>query len=354
MIAMIDSENMPSLAYRLRDDLTFPLAYSGTEPFRDWQERTRAHVLDTLGITSNASCNESVIEKWAGEGYCGSRLELSFANGEKAQAYLLKPDAAGPHPAVLLLHDHGSHFSIGKEKMIRPPAGDPAVDDARSLADRFYGGRHIGDVLVKLGYVVLSVDALGWGSRQGNGYEGQQALAANLMQFGVSLASVVALEDIAAARFLASLPQVDAARIASFGFSLGGFRAWQAAALSNDINACVSCSWMGTLQKLMRPGNNQLRGQSAYYMLHPPLAGKLDYPDIACLAAPKPALFLSGDADRHFPAEAAGEAFAKLASSWAAAGAGEQLQTKIWQGPHLFPIEQQDAAIGWMQRIFGR
>ncbi len=350
---MIDSENMCSLAYRLRDNLSFPLAYSGTEPFGDWQARTRAYVLDALGIGSDINCSATVTEKWTGEGYGGSRLELGFTNGEKAQAYLLKPDSAGPHPAVLLLHDHGSHFSIGKEKMIRPPADDPTADDAQALADRFYGGRHIGDVLAKRGYVVLSVDALGWGSRRGNGYEGQQALAANLMQFGVSLASVVASEDIAAARFLASLAEVDPARIASFGFSLGAYRAWQVAALSDDIKACVACSWMGTLRKLMRSGNNQLRGQSAYYMLHPPLAGKLDYPDLASLAAPKPALFLSGDTDRHFPADAAGEAFAKLATSWAAAGAGELLRTEIWQGPHVFPVEQQDAAMDWMQQVLG-
>jgi dienelactone hydrolase len=351
---MIDSENMPSLAYRLRDGLTFPLAYSGTEPFRDWQARTRAYVLVALGIGSDINCNATAIEEWAGDGYGGSRLELSFANGEMAQAYLLKPGHPGPHPAVLLLHDHGSHFSIGKEKMIRPPASDPAADDAQALADRFYGGRHIGDVLARLGYVVLSVDALGWGSRRGNDYEGQQALAANLMQFGVSLASVVAFEDITAARFLASLADVDPARIASFGFSLGAYRAWQVAALSDDICASVACSWMGTLQQLMHPGNNQLRGQSAYYMLHPPLAGKLDYPDIAGMAAPKPAFFLSGNADRHFPVDVVDASFARLAGLWAAAGAADALRTEVWQGPHVFPVEQQDVAMDWMQRVLGR
>ena len=29
---------------------------------------------------------------------------------------MLLPAAARPHPAVLLLHDHGYEFSIGKEK----------------------------------------------------------------------------------------------------------------------------------------------------------------------------------------------------------------------------------------------
>jgi hypothetical protein len=42
---------------------------------------------------------------------------------------------------------------------------------------------------------VLAADALGWGSRQGNGYDAQRALAANLMQFGLTFAGVIAAED---------------------------------------------------------------------------------------------------------------------------------------------------------------
>ena len=37
-------------------------------------------------------------------------------------AYLLIPDGRGPFPAINALHDHGAHFFIGKEKMIRPLA----------------------------------------------------------------------------------------------------------------------------------------------------------------------------------------------------------------------------------------
>ena len=72
---------------------------------------------------------------------------------------------------------------------------------------------------------------------------------------------------------------------------------------------------MGRLGDLMRPGGNQLRGQSAFAMLHPALGGRLDYPDVAGLAAPKPMLFLSGRHDRHFPAEIA-RAPIRCGSAW--------------------------------------
>ena len=101
---------------------------------------------------------------------------------------------------------------------------------------------------------MLAADALGWGSRQGNGYDAQQALAANLMQFGLTLAGVIAAEDAQLARWLARHPAVDARRVGVLGFSFGGYRAWQAAALCPEVAAGVAASWMGRLGDLMQPG----------------------------------------------------------------------------------------------------
>ena len=167
----------------------------------------------------------------------------------------------------------------------------------------------LGEALAARGYAVLAADALGWGSRQGNGYVAQQALAANLMQFGLTLAGVIAAEDAQMARWLARHPAVDPRRVGVLGFSFGGFRAWQAAALCPEVSAGVAVGWMGRLCDLMRPGGNQLRGQSAFCMLHPALGGRLDYPDVAGLAAPKPMLFMSGAATGHFPPAVAEAAY---------------------------------------------
>ena len=216
---------------------------------------------------------------------------------------MLLPPGPGPHPAVLLLHDHGSAFAIGKEKVITPWDDPARAAEAAAWQARLYDGVSLGEALVARGFAVLAADALGWGSRQGNGYDAQQALAANLMQFGLTLAGVIAAEDAQLVRWLARHPAVDARRVGVLGFSFGGYRAWQAAALCPEVAAGVAASWMGRLGDLMRPGGNQLRGQSAFAMLHPALGGRLDYPDVAGLAAPKPMLFLSGRHDRHFPAD---------------------------------------------------
>ena len=62
---------------------------------------------------------------------------------------------------------------------------------------------HLGDELARRGYVVLAVDALGWGDRGPTTYEEQQALASNLYNLGSSLAGLMAREDVRAAGFLA-------------------------------------------------------------------------------------------------------------------------------------------------------
>lgn len=350
----IDSENMSSLARRLRDNLAFAWNFDpARDSFPDWRDRTRDKVREALGLTDIAPASASVIDEWTENGLIGQELQLGFSNGETTRAYLLRPATEAAAPAALLLHDHGSFFSIGKEKLIRRPGEKAGIaTDSDQWAQKLYGGRHVGNELARRGYTVLCADALGWGSRAGNGYEAQQALAANLMQFGVSYASVILREDLEALAFICRLPRVDAGRVASFGYSMGGSRAWQLAALSDDATACVAGGWMGTLRGFMQPGNNQLRGQSAFSMLHPQIAGRLDYPHFAALAAPKPALIFTGAEDRHFPVPAATAAQEQLHAIWATAGMEANLETRLWpNAAHAFPVDQQDHAMTWLDRV---
>lgn len=350
---MTGDDTMPGLVGRLRDALAFPWNFDpARDTFPTWKSRTRAAVRAALDIDLVSPPTAHHLGRWQDEDISGAHLRLTFSNGEDADAYLLQPRDGVATPAVLLLHDHGSFFSIGKEKLIRRPDEKPeAAADADMWAARLYGGRHLGNTLARRGYTVLAVDALGWGGRRIASYESQQATAANLLQFGVSLAAVVLREDLEAAAFLKRLPGVDRARVASFGFSMGGARAWQVAALSEDVQACVAGGWMGTLSGLMQPGSNQLRGQSAFYMLHPPIAGRLDYPHFAGLAAPKPALFFNGRQDRHFPETVSHEAFRQLRALWDGADAPAALETRLTPSGHVFEQADQEAAIDWLDRI---
>lgn len=203
--------------------------------------------------------------------------------------------------------------------------------------------------------MVLAVDALGWGDRSGLSYEAQQALASNLFNLGSSLAGVLAREDVRAAAFLATLPEVDHRRISALGFSMGGYRAWQVAALSGHVAAAVSVCWMTTLAAMMVPGNNTLRGQSAFHMLHPGLYRHLDIPDVASIAAPKPMMVFNGELDTLFSPAGVTAAYDKMRAVWRSQGAADLLSTKLWPSlGHIFSAEMQHEAFDWLDAVTRR
>jgi dienelactone hydrolase len=274
---------------------------------------------------------------------------LSFrgALGERLPALFLRPQGPGPHPAVLLLHDHGARFDIGKEKLIRPLAPHPA---AEAWAQRYFDGRFVGDTLVDAGFAVLAIDALGWGERSRPGFvrDDQQALANHLQQLGHSWAGLIASDDLRAHRWLREQPGIDAKRVAVLGFSMGALRAWQLAAVCEEVSACVAAHWMCTREGLLRAGEHTLQGQSAFSMAHPGLAAELDHPDVAALIAPRPLLLFGSKEDRLFPWDAVQQAWQQLEDAWRQAPG---LRMQATAGGHRFGIEQQQQAAAWLSAI---
>jgi len=269
--------------------------------------------------------------------------------------YLLVPKGEGPFPGALLLHDHGAKFDIGKEKVVRP-FDEPVerMESSRKWVNDAYGGRYIGDELAQRGYLCFVTDAMNWGDRGGAAYDGQAQLNTNLMHFGMSLAGIIAHEDLRAAEFLTAQPKVDTLRIAAIGLSMGSFRTWQVAALSDHITAGLAICWMTTISGQMVPGNNKTRSVSAATMTHPGLFWYLDYPDIASIACPKPMLFYNGLKDKLFPIPSVEDAYSKMHKVWQSQDVDDRLKTKLWDVPHEFNSEMQDEAFEWLDLQFNR
>ncbi|MEE1776712.1 dienelactone hydrolase family protein [Streptomyces sp. NPDC012486] len=352
---------LPAFHERLRDELTFPLSWgrSATRDFPAWRAEARAAVGESLlqPLTPGPEPFGPVTldERPAGT-YTARTVEFALSRYGRTRGSLLMPRGSGPFPAVLVLHDHGGEFGIGREKVVRPRSDPERLAPAEAWADRYYDGRFIGDELAARGYAVLAVDTLGWGDRGPLVHEDQQALAANLLQLGTSLAGLAAHEDIRAAAFLASLPEVDERRVGALGFSMGAYRAWQLSALSDGVRAAAAVCWMTGLKELTAPGGNALRGQSAYFMLHPGLHRRLDIPDVASLAAPKPALFHAGGRDHLFTAAGVESAYAALRAVWESQGAGDRLTTRVWPDTgHTFTSAMQAEVYAWLDvRLAGR
>jgi len=348
-------KKLPVFAQQQLKRLQYPLSWNSGKwkNFDEWKKEARGVVQKCmLSVPPIVPFNPVVIGEEDRGSYIAQKVVFNLTADSRALGYLLIPKGKGHHPAVLLLHDHGSRFDIGKEKVIEPFASDTNLrDTARVWVRSLYGGRFIGDELAKRGYVCFATDALNWGDRGGGGYEDQQALASNLFNLGMSYAGLVAWEDMASAKFLASLPFVDSTRIAAMGLSFGSFRAWQVAALSDYIDCGVAVCWMGTNAGLLQPGNNRTRGQSSFSTTHPDLMNYLDIPDVASLACPKPMYFMNGKHDKLFPADVVTDAYNSMRAVWNSQNAGNNLRTELWDVGHVFTVEMQESSFRWLDSL---
>lgn len=144
-----------------------------------------------------------VLETEKRDGYVAQKIVFNISQDSRVSAYLLIPNGKKNEtfPAALMLHDHGSNFEIGKEKMVRaiisdkdvakifkikdkkeakeaakklPPEKKAIYDkikNSESWANTYFSDLYPGDELAKRGYVVLSFDALGWGDRSVKNFE---------------------------------------------------------------------------------------------------------------------------------------------------------------------------------------
>ena len=350
--------NMPVFYRQMKQQLTFPLAWAKAEEtdFDAWKVRARNRLMECMENIppSPKAYDLEVTDRERREGYEARKIVFNLSGWCRVPAYLLVPDGEGPFPAIVLLHDHGAHFSIGKEKMVRPFHVTPEVmKDADQWADRYYDGQYTGDYLARHGYVVLAVDALLWGERgrkEGASYDVQQALASNFLQMGTSWGAFIHLDDVRSAEFLASLPFVDKERVGCLGFSMGAYRSWMLGALTDAVRASASVCWMNTTEYLMTPTNNQNKGGSAYAMLVPGLRRYLDYPHVASIACPKPTLLFNGTRDKLFPVEGVNDAYREMQSVWESQGASDRLVTRLWDETHFFNREMQQAVLAFFDR----
>ena len=336
------TRNLPAYADSLIADLNYPLAWgnSSIKDFGEWRKAARQKVLDCMLAPPLAPANgyeAKVIFEEQRDGYKARKIEIRLSRYYTVPAYVLIPDGKGPFPAINVLHDHGGHFFIGKEKCIRPLACEDStvIKDAKEWA-KGYEGQFFGDYLAQHGYVVFSADAPMWGERglkEGMKRNLYDMIAGNMMMYGIDLSAYMTYDDIAGTEYLATMPEVDARRIGCTGWSMGGYRTWMLAALSDRIKAGAAVCWMVTTDEQLSFKYKRTENGGFANCL-PGLRQWLDYPHIASIACPKPMLFINGSQDKLFPVAGVEKAFTIMHDTWKSQGADSQLETELWDIPH--------------------
>ena len=352
------TRNLPVYADSLIADLTYPLAWGNSDirDFDAWKRAAREKVFDCMLTPPPAPVNgfeAKVLYEEQREGYKARKLEIRLSRYYTVPAYLLIPDGKGPFPAVNVLHDHGAHLFIGKEKVIRPLACEDSVviNDAEAWVQN-YEGQFFGDYLAQHGFVVFSSDAPMWGERgqkEGPRRDKYDMIAGNMMMYGIDLSAYMTYDDLRATDYLASLPEVDPKRIGCTGWSMGAYRTWMLSALSDRIKAGAAVCWMVTTDEQLTFRYKRTENGGFANCL-PGLRRWLDYPHIASIACPKPMLFINGSQDKLFPVAGAQKAFAIMHDVWKSQGAGNNLETELWDIPHSCPLKAQERVLRFFQK----
>ena len=353
--------DLPRYVEQLKKELTYPLAWgnSGIKDFAEWKTAARAKVLECMMTPPKQaeSYDCQVIGEERRDGYTARKILFNVNAYSRITAYLLIPDGKGPFPAVNMLHDHGGHLYIGKEKMVRPFDVDTAVvNDADRWVEKLYDGQYAGDYFARNGYVVFSADAPIWGERgreEGVDRSKYDIICGNMMMLGRDLSAFMTYDDITGTEFLASLPEVDKSRIGCMGCSMGAYRAWMLAALSDKIAAAASICWM-TVTDVQMSVKDKKREYGGFANCIPALRQWLDYPHIASIACPKPMLFINGTRDHLFPVDGTHSAFSVMHDVWRSQNVDSALETELWDVPHSCGKALQQRALEFFNKRFGK
>lgn len=370
---------LPLSYEKMKATLGYPLSWRHYQAngFEQWKAAGRKAFADCIApMPPRADFQAERLESEQRQGYRVDKILFNISAYDRVPAYVLTPTVGeGPYPAIVMLHDHGATFNIGKEKNVRPMAseGDRLISDYTNKRDErgrrrkssirlmdkcnqwaaaCYDSVYVGDYLAQHGYVVICVDELYWGERsrrQGADYDYMEPLAGSLVQLGYTLSGIAVHDDVATTDFIATLPQVDATRIGTLGFSMGANRAWKLAAMSDKIKAGAAVCWMCTTDSLITPRNNQTRS-GGWPMNVDRLANYMDLPDVAALACPKPMLFFNGADDKLFPVEGVKESYRVMREVYDSQQAGDKLVTRIWPGKHFFSKAMQAEVLKFFNR----
>ena len=284
-------------------------------------------------ILSRADHGDYVLEK------------LQFGNGAGATVpgYLLLPSAlAGVRkcPAILYCHWHGGEYDNGKEELFR----------------KKHTPLEPGPALARRGYVVLAIDAYGFGERSGKGPGGpgergaQEEMSASKFSLwvGRTLWGMMLRDDLMALDYLLSRPEVDRKRVGVTGMSMGATRSWWLMALDERIKTSVAVACLTRYRSLIR--HQGLARHGIYYFV-PGMMNHFDSEAVVALIAPRPILFLTGDKDAGSPVDGVRTIESTVCKAYKLYARENQFESVIYRGVgHEYTRTMWERMLKWLDK----
>ncbi|HEU5329488.1 MAG TPA: acetylxylan esterase, partial [Thermomicrobiales bacterium] len=216
---------------------------------REQQAARRQELFTLLGDLPDRArpVGAQLISKETRETYLLETLILDLNGIEPVPAYFVRPrEAPGRVPVVLYNHAHGGDYVLGKDELIAGRSALQSPPYAAALAAR--------------GYASLAIDTWLFGERRGRT---ESELFKEMLWHGQVLWGMMVYDSLRAIDYLATRDDVDLARLATLGLSMGSTMAWWVAALDERVKVCVDLCCLTDFQALIE--TRGLDGHGIYY-----------------------------------------------------------------------------------------
>lgn len=327
--------NAPALIKSLGDAAEYVLRWKPPADAAAWQrrrpevERAFRNAIGLEVLPERSPLRARVMARHEVDGYILENVIFESRPGFPVTANLYRPaaSAAGKRPAILCPVGH--YLRDGK-----------AAPDVQA--------RCIG--LARMGFVVLTYDAIGQGERMISGDIHHEAGFA-LLPLGETIAGWMVWDSMRAIDYLLTLKDVDPDRIGVTGNSGGGLNTLFTAALESRVRVAVVVGYTFEF-------NNWLKyaGTHCTCTHLPGMFRGMEWFEIAGLIAPRPLLMLQGDRDGIFPISGARHAGRNAEAIYALVGRPDAARfTELASQPHAYSRPYREVMYGWMAaRLLGR
>ncbi len=294
-----------------------------------WQQALRAKVIELLGgFPERTPLQAQVADLRQYPGYRRERIVFRSRLGVNVVGYLLVPAGRKPpHPTVIAIPGHGRGVNdiVGIDEQGHDRTDKPGYEHDFAIQ------------AVEHGLAVFAIEPMGFGYRRdertkakGAAASACQPAAGSALLLGETMIGWRVWDVMRTLDWIATRPELDAARVGCMGISGGGTCTLFATALDLRIKAAFVSGYLNTFRDSI---------MSVSHCIDNYVPGILNWAenyDIAGLIAPRPLFSEGGDQDPIFPVSATRESYARVKKVYEVFGAASHVQQEIFSGEHVF------------------
>ena len=312
-------------------------AASDGDSFAAYQERRRKELWDLLGDLpwEHTPSPPKLVTREEHGDYTLERWVLDLNGIEPVPALLLIPHKRqNPAPGMLYIHWHAGMYGLGKEQLVAGVKAQPAY----------------APVFAGKGIVTLAIDSWCFGERkhEADGSEGEQDAFKLMLWKGQVLYGMMMFDEFRALDFLASRPEVDGARLAAMGMSMGATKAWWLAALDPRIKVCMDICCLTDYDELIK--THGLKEHGIYYYV-PSLLKHFQTAQINELIVPRAHLSVNGRRDPLTPPAGVEKIREYLLPLYREHGQESDCRIELFDCEHVELPAMRTLILEWMDRL---